>query len=206
MSVPEPAAGAPAGRHPSRLPSPSGFGRRRSRGVLIGGVLGAVALVGVMLGFGLRHDPSDVNSVLIGRTAPAFSLPSLEGHGHVSLADYQGKVVVLNFWASWCADCRVEQPAMVTAWRRFRSRGVEFVGVSFQDANSSARSYAGAMGSAWPLAVDPGSRTALAYGVYGVPETFFIGPDGRIAAKHIGPLSYRQLTGQIARLLPGAAS
>jgi cytochrome c biogenesis protein CcmG/thiol:disulfide interchange protein DsbE len=80
---------------------------------------------------------------------------------------------------------------------------VVLVGVDFQDDHPSALAYLAGTGAGWPVVADPGSRTALAYGVYGIPETFVIGPDGRVTAKHVGPVTYDQLVREITRLLPG---
>ena len=107
--------------------------------------------------------------------------------------------MVLNFWASWCADCRVEHKALQMALDRYRDQRVLFLGVSFEDQDGAARSYARQMGVGWPLLADPGSATAIDYGVTGVPETFVIGPDGRIVGKTIGPVRYGALARQIAR-------
>jgi len=111
----------------------------------------------------------------------------------------------VNFWASWCAECRVEQPALSAAWDRFRDAGVVLVGVDFQDDPPSALAYLAGTGVGWPVVDDPGSRTALAYGVYGIPETFVIGPDRRVSAKQVGPVTYDQLVREITRVLPGGS-
>jgi cytochrome c biogenesis protein CcmG/thiol:disulfide interchange protein DsbE len=79
------------------------------------------------------------------------------------------------------------------------------VGVDFQDDHPSALAYLAGTGAGWPVVADPGSRTALAYGVYGIPETFVIGPDGRVTAKHVGPVTYDQLVREITRVLPGGS-
>jgi cytochrome c biogenesis protein CcmG/thiol:disulfide interchange protein DsbE len=123
----------------------------------------------------------------------------------VRLGDLRGRVVVVNFWASWCAECRVEHPALSAAWNRFRDAGVVLVGIDFQDDHPSALAYLAGTGTGWPVVADPGSRTALAYGVYGIPETFVIGPDGRVTAKHVGPVTYDQLVREITRVLPGGS-
>jgi cytochrome c biogenesis protein CcmG, thiol:disulfide interchange protein DsbE len=109
--------------------------------------------------------------------------------------------VVLNFWASWCAECAQEHPALDAAWRRYRDQGVVVLGVTFEDGRADAARWARAQGVGWPVLSDPGSRTALAYGVSGVPETLFIGPDGRVAAKRVGPVTLALLTERIGRLL-----
>jgi cytochrome c biogenesis protein CcmG/thiol:disulfide interchange protein DsbE len=108
---------------------------------------------------------------------------------------------VLNFWASWCAECEIEHPALAAAWDRFRDQGVVFLGVPFQDAPSASRAYAARTGGDWPLLSDPSSSTALAYGVYGVPETFFIDARGRVASKQVGPVSYDRLIAEVGRLM-----
>ena len=181
--------------------------RRRRRGwVAVGGVVAAVALVASLLAFGLSRDPTQLRSPLVAKAAPDFALPTLDGGRTVRLADLRGQVVVLNFWASWCAECRVEHPALQAAWDRFRDQGVVFLGVPFQDAPSASKAYAAAVGGDWPLLADPSSSTALAYGVYGVPETFFIDARGRVASKHVGPVSYEQLIDEVSRLLEERAS
>jgi cytochrome c biogenesis protein CcmG, thiol:disulfide interchange protein DsbE len=167
----------------------------------VAGVVGAVALVAALLGFGLSRDPTRLRSPLVAKAAPDFSLPTLDGGDTVRLSNLRGQVVVLNFWASWCQECRVEHPALQAAWDRFRDQGVVFLGVPFQDAPSASKRYAAAMGGDWPLLSDPSSSTALAYGVYGVPETFFIDARGRVAAKRVGPVSYDQLIDEVSRLV-----
>lgn len=171
----------------------------------IGGVVAAVALVASVLSFGLGRDPTAIRSPLVSRPAPDFALRTVDGRRTVRLADLRGQVVMVNFWASWCAECRVEHPALAAAWERFRDAGVVLVGVDFQDARADALAYLAGSGATWPAVEDPGSRTALAYGVYGIPETFFIGPDGRIAAKHTGPVSYDQIVAEVGGLLPKGA-
>jgi cytochrome c biogenesis protein CcmG, thiol:disulfide interchange protein DsbE len=183
------------GRHPTGLASEAA--RRRWLPAVV--VLVAVGLIATLFAFGLRRDPSVVQPVLEGKDAPAFTLRGLDGSTGYSPRDLHGQVVVLNFWASWCADCRVEHTALQMAFDRYRDQRVLFLGVSFEDQEGAARSYARQMGVGWPLLDDPGSATAIDYGVTGVPETFVIGPDGRIVGKTIGPVRYAALSRQIAR-------
>lgn len=165
-------------------------------------VLGLVAL----LGFGLTRNPDDLPSPLVGEPAPAFSLPTLDGEETVSLADLSDRPVVVNFWASWCLACIQEHPALVRAWRRYRDRGVEMVGILYQDTPENARRYIRKRGGSWTQLLDPGTRTAIDFGVYGVPETFFIDAQGRVAHKHVGPVYDELLTNQIETLLQGVDS
>lgn len=168
-------------------------------------VVGVVALVASLLSFGLGRDPTAIKSPLVGKAAPAFSLKTLDGKSTINLLDLRGQVVIVNFWASWCTECRVEHDALSAAWDRYRDAGVVLVGVDFQDTRTDALNYMDQAAMTWPAVEDPGSRTALAYGVYGIPETFFIGPDGQIAAKDVGPVSYSRIAEQVDRLLPRVA-
>jgi cytochrome c biogenesis protein CcmG/thiol:disulfide interchange protein DsbE len=151
----------------------------------------------VLLASGLGRDPRELPSELVGRRAPAFSLPALTGDETLSLADLRGQVVVLNFWASWCAPCREEHQALDAAWERYRERGVVLLGVNVEDAREDALAYVSEMGGDWPLVTDPGSRTSIAYGRFGVPETFVIAPDGTIVAKEVGAATYGWLVDNI---------
>ena len=152
-------------------------------------VLGAV----VVLALGFRRDPHDIRTGTVGKPAAAFDLERLDGQGRIRLADYAGKVVVVNFWASWCIPCKQENPALVAAWERYRTSDVMFIGILYQDSLDAGRDYTRRMGNTWPSGVDDDGRIAFAYGVFGIPETFFIGPDGLIAGRHIGPIDEETL-------------
>jgi cytochrome c biogenesis protein CcmG/thiol:disulfide interchange protein DsbE len=185
---------------PAGDPTPS---RRRSRWWWA--ALVPIVAFAVLLASGLGRDPHALPSELVGRRAPAFALPVLRGGERIDLASLRGNVVVVNFWASWCVECREEHPALRAAWERYRERGVVFVGVDFEDAAADARRYADQAGGDWPLVTDPGSRTAIAFGVFGVPETYVIGPDGRVLAKRVGAVDYGWLTDRIEQALGGPA-
>jgi cytochrome c biogenesis protein CcmG, thiol:disulfide interchange protein DsbE len=178
-------------------------GERRRRWLTLTGLGLVIALAATVFAFGLGRDPNLLRSPLVGRAAPAFSLPTVDGDGTIQLSDFRGQVVVINFWASWCAPCRTEHPALMTAWARYRDQGVVFVGIHFQDTTANALTYRAELGGDWPLLSDAGTRTALDYGVVGIPETFFIGPDGTVAYKHTGPVTYPLLVDQISHLLNG---
>ena len=174
---------------------------RRHRGRTIAIVLAPVVLFALLLATGLGKDPRALPSELIGKPAPPFSLPRLDADGTIASKDLAGQVVVLNFWASWCVPCREEHTALQDAWSRYRERGVVVLGVSFEDSAEGAMDFRDEIGGDWPLATDPGSKTAIAYGVFGVPETFVIAPDGTVAAKTTGAVSYDWLTDQVERAL-----
>lgn len=167
----------------------------------------------LLFAFGLSRDPNVLPSTLPGRIAPDFALARMEpGPGGaagtagsadtVRLSELRGQVVVLNFWASWCPPCRTEHPALSAAARAYADRGVRFFGLLYQDRPDNARRWIEEMGGqSYPTLLDPGSRTAIAYGLAGVPETVFIGPDGRVAYKRIGPVTPTLLAERIEALL-----
>lgn len=172
--------------------------RRWTLAAVVAMVVGSTA---VLLGAGLTHDPNRVPAVLEGRAAPDFDLATIDGSQRVHLADLRGQVVVLNFWASWCVACRQEEPVLGDAFQRYRDRGATVVGISFQDSATDASAFVTAHQLPWPLLNDPGSRTGLAYGVTGLPETYFIATDGRVAHKVAGPVTARLVQQEVARLL-----
>jgi len=176
-------------------------------------LIGALAVVPIvlLLQFGLRHDPHEIASPLPGRPAPSFSLPvfvqgtAAERLGSsldtARLAALKGDVVVLNFWASWCLACRDEHPALGEVASRYAGTDVHFFGVLYNDTPRNGREWLDRMGPvSYPSLLDPGARTAINYGLYGVPETFFIGRDGKVAYKHVGPLTPAVLEEKIAAL------
>ena len=175
----------------------------RRVGLALAFVLPTVAL----LAFGMTRDPRALPSTLPGKPAPAFDLEVMRYAGapesppRAVLARHRGEVVVLNFWASWCLACRTEHEALSRTAERFRGRGAHVYGVLYSDSpENGARWIARMGGQSYPSLLDPGSRTAIDYGLYGVPETFIIGPDGRVAYKHVGPVSEALLAEWIERL------
>lgn len=166
-------------------------------------VLVFVPVVAV-LAFGFGRDPHAVPFALRDRPAPAFALPALRGDGTVSLADYRGRAVVLNFWASWCIPCAHEQPVLDWASREWADRA-QFVGVVYQDTRERALAYLDEHGAAFPHAVDANSSVALDYGLAGVPETFFIDARGVIRDKHVGPLTPPDLVERLRRVTAAEA-
>ena len=161
-------------RHPTAPAFSAADGRphRRGRWTLGGTVVVGVSLFSALLAFGLSRDPSVIRSPLLGRPAPDFTLRTLLSGKKIQLSQLRGRVVVINFWASWCAACREEHPAPIAAWLRYRDQGVVMLGIDYQDRISAALAFMREMGGDWPMLEDPGGKVALSYGVYGVPETF----------------------------------
>lgn len=150
-----------------------------------------VALFAFRLGAG---DPSRIPSALIGRPAPATTLPPLEGLVRdgasvpgLDPAVFAGRVSVVNVWASWCVPCHDEAPLLMQLAADNR---IQIVGINYKDAPDNARRFLGRYGNPFrAVGVDANGRGAIEWGVYGVPETFIVGSDGRIAYKLIGPIT-----------------
>ena len=153
----------------------------------------------VFLAIGFRFDPRTIESPLIGKLAPQFSLVDLDGR-ELDLADLAGQPVVINFWATWCQPCVVEHPILVEASQRYEGK-VHFLGIVYQDEASAIERFIGARGAWGPSLIDPGSQVAIAYGVYGAPETFILDAEGTVAHKITGMLSWQTLTGVLGELL-----
>lgn len=159
------------------------------------GALGLLALLGyaMLTGAGKPGRPSGVtinNKIatlaILDRPAPDFSL-TLFGTGEtLRLSDLRGKVVVLNFWASWCPPCRQEAPTFQRVWETYKDRGVVFVGVDIWDTDEDAAAFLREFGITYPTGPDPNGEIAIDYGLTGIPETYFITRDGMIAQKAIG--------------------
>jgi cytochrome c biogenesis protein CcmG/thiol:disulfide interchange protein DsbE len=174
------------------------------------GFLALAALFLVRLGSG---DASRIPSALIGRTAPQTDLPAVEGlerNGRpvpgIAAADFKGTVTVLNVWASWCVPCHDEAPLLLQLAGDSRIR---VVGINYKDQADNARRFLGRYGNPFAASgADANGRAAIEWGVYGVPETFIIGRDGRIAYKLVGPITTDNLDGfvkpEIEKALAGS--
>ena len=157
------------------------------RWVGYGVALSTISLA-VVLASRFGHDPAFIPSPLIGKAAPDFTLETLDGTGNVSLTDLKGDIVVVNFFAQWCLECQKEHDDLVATSNAFAGDGVTFVQIAYQEDPEVTLAWLameGMSGSTHYLA-DPGSRTAIAFGVFGIPETFFIDPDGVVVGKIIG--------------------
>ena len=123
-----------------------------------------------------------------GGLAPDFTFTTFEGET-ISLADLQGKGVVVNFWASWCDPCREEATLLEQAWRREQGNGIVFIGLDYLDQEPAAKAYLEEFDVTYPNGPDLQSRAARRYGIKGVPETYFITPEGQIVQTVIGPVT-----------------
>lgn len=138
---------------------------------------------------------------IIGTEAPPFELVDLDGNT-VRIADFAGQAIVLNFWATWCQPCAQEHPNLLKAAEQFQPQGVVFIGLLYDDDVQKAKDYLGWAGSGYPTVVDVGGAVADAYGVTGVPETYFINANGVIVDKVAQPmLRYEDLSRRVVAAL-----
>lgn len=162
------------------------------------------ALAGLFYGRLFGGDPSEIPSVLIGRPAPEFNLPPVDGLARdgapvpgLARADLLGKVSVVNVFASWCVPCRDEHPFLINLSGDTRFR---LVGLNYKDEAENATRFLGALGNPYEaVGADESGRVGIDWGVYGVPETFVVDASGTITYKHIGPLTAESV---MDKLLP----
>ncbi|MBI4277586.1 MAG: TlpA family protein disulfide reductase [Armatimonadetes bacterium] len=156
-----------------------------------------------VLAFGFTRNPRAIPSPLIGGPAPVFTLPLFTG-STLDTRTLRGKVLVVNFWASWCYPaCYEEAPRLQRVWERFRDLGVVVIGVNIQDQERPAREFIRQFGQTFPNGMDRTGRISIDFGVYGVPETFIVSQDGRIVAKYVGAVPGEWMVDHIERLLGG---
>jgi cytochrome c biogenesis protein CcmG/thiol:disulfide interchange protein DsbE len=174
-----------------------------SRKVLLAALAVVVAVVAMAAAFAGRfgEDPRAVASPLVGKPAPSRDLELLDEDGTLSLDEMRGEVVVVNFWASWCVPCRAEHGELSSAAQRYRSEGVTFVGIVYQDTEGAARDFLDRLGRPYVNVSDPGSRAAIDFGLFGVPETFVIDREGIVRTRHAGPVTMEALSASIDPLL-----
>lgn len=162
--------------------------------------LGAFVVLVVFLFIGLRLNPREVPSPLIGKPAPAFQLQQLhQPEKTLTPKDNLGKVWLLNVWASWCASCREEHPMLV---QLAKSGVAPIYGLNYKDKRNDALGWLRQFGDPYTVSIaDPEGRTGIDYGVYGVPETFVIDKNGLIRYKQIGPVTQEALEKKILPLV-----
>jgi cytochrome c biogenesis protein CcmG/thiol:disulfide interchange protein DsbE len=169
--------------------------RRRPRAVMIAALAVAV-VVGALVAVLATRPPAsstEAASPLLGKPAPPITGTALTG-GPVDLSTMRGRFVVVNFFASWCPPCQVEEPELVQFAFQHRSAGdAQVLGVVFADRNASAAHFLATTGGDWPAVGDPNGQVALQYGVRGPPETFVVAPDGLVVARLVGAVKSTDL-------------
>jgi cytochrome c biogenesis protein CcmG/thiol:disulfide interchange protein DsbE len=181
---------------PTATPQPQGGLSLGSIVLLVG-----VALTALVFGVALvqRHQMQPTSG-----PAPAFSVVTYDGE-EIALADLRGRIVVINFWASWCGPCRVEAPDLQRVWERYQDQDVVVLGIAYTDTDSKALAFIDEFGITYPNAPDTGTRISAAYNIQGVPESFVVDAQGNIAHYFFGPTSERAITEVLERLLSGEA-
>jgi cytochrome c biogenesis protein CcmG/thiol:disulfide interchange protein DsbE len=167
-----------------------------NRRILAAGLLLTLPLVGVLVA-GLGRDMT-VRSPLVGRPAPAFSLRRVGGGAPVGTAELRGRPAVVNFWATWCVPCYQEHGVLTRAARALEGR-VGFVGVVYEDTEENVQRFVQEQGASYPSLVDEEGKTAIAYGIFGVPETFFLDASGTVVSKFVGPLDDARLAAELRK-------
>ncbi len=177
--------------------SPTSALRRRL--LLAMPVIGFAGLAAVFA-WGISRDPNELPSALIGKEVPRFDLPSVEGRTlGLASKDLFGEVSLVNVFASWCVACRAEHPLFM---RLARNKSVPIHGLNYKDRPQDAAQWLNTLGDPYTrTGADRDGRVAIDWGVYGVPETFVVGADGRIAHKHIGPITEQALRETILPLV-----
>ena len=182
------------------------------RAVILGSSLLIMAAFFSLLGWALARSGGipgglGVNNVfgevrIQEKPAPDFTLQLLD-RGSVKLGDFKGKVVLIDFWASWCPPCREEAPGLAQVYTEYRDLGVEFIGISIWDRLGDAEDYAQLFGITYPSGLDSEGTILVDYAVRGIPEKFFIDAQGRMVAKFIGPSNVDDLRETLDQMLAG---
>ena len=149
------------------------------KGLGLGGILLLLAVVAIALVFGLALARKNQTQPTAG-PAPDFTLTTLDG-AQINLASLKGRVVVVNFWASWCGPCRQEAPVLERVWQQYKDKDVVIVGIAYTDTENNAKAYLQQFGNTYPNGLDIGTKISEMYNIQGVPETFIIDRKGNIS-------------------------
>jgi cytochrome c biogenesis protein CcmG/thiol:disulfide interchange protein DsbE len=166
--------------------------------------IAVLAVIG-LLGYGLLN--KSAKALEPGETVPPTALPKLDGQGTASVADYRGRWVLVNVWASWCVPCRDESPALERFYRAHRGQRFTILGVDSNDLSDDALSFVRRYGVTYPQLRDgSGDFSQGELGTTGVPESFLVGPDGKLALHRLGPVTPAYLDSNVVPYLTGEAT
>lgn len=182
------------------IPAPGARRGRYRRAAILAVAAVAFLAVATFLGWALQRDPDGRESAGVGKPAATFALPLLRG-GEVSFESLRGRPTFVYFWASWCVPCREETPFIERAFAEWGPRGVQFLGINMQDSENDALAFLDEFRPEYANARDTTGRTYIEYGVYGVPEAFFIDSRGIVVERWVGGLSEEQLKESLGRLV-----
>ena len=179
--------------------------RGRAGLILASLIVISTAVIAGVFASRLSGDPQPSPSPLIGAPAPVLTLPLLDGSAETTIPPPEAQVTLINFFASWCLECRVEHADLLAVADAFFGSGVRLIQVAYQDRTDDAIAFLNEMGVSPRVAYlsDPDSRAAISFGVFGVPETYVIGPDGKVTQRIAGPSNALILGREIDRILGG---
>jgi cytochrome c biogenesis protein CcmG, thiol:disulfide interchange protein DsbE len=158
-----------------------------------------------LFAFGFRRDSRYIKSPLLAKPAAPFTVTLFDGK-KVSLAGLRGKAVFLNFWSSWCPPCREEAKDLEAAWKHVQNNNMVFLGVALQDTDKDSKAFLEEFGITYPNGKDETGKISVDYGTWGIPESFFIDPQGRITYKHVGGIRAALVTAKLEEALKGIVS
>jgi cytochrome c biogenesis protein CcmG/thiol:disulfide interchange protein DsbE len=183
-------------------PPPAGPSSRGK--IVLVAIIAAVLIGGGVIFLGMRNSATDRPD----EEAPDFEMVFFDGYEwqsrpNAELSDFAGQPVVLNFWASWCVECKVEADLLEDTWQKYRDDGVVFLGVAYIDVEPKSLAYLDEYGITYPNAPDLRSSISSKYDITGVPETFFIDRNGEVVHIQLGPVNETMLTSLIDQMLAG---
>jgi cytochrome c biogenesis protein CcmG/thiol:disulfide interchange protein DsbE len=158
-----------------------------------------------LLAYGFTRDSHYIKSPLLAKPAAPFTVTLFDGR-KLTLNDLRGKAVFLNFWASWCPPCRAEARDLEAAWQRIKDQDMVFLGVAMQDTEKDSRAFLDEFKITYPNGREASGKMAVDFGVWGIPESFFIDPQGRITYKHVGGIHAELVTAKLEEARKGIAS
>jgi cytochrome c biogenesis protein CcmG, thiol:disulfide interchange protein DsbE len=168
-------------------------------------MMAIIAPILALLAYGFTRDSRYIVSPLIAKPATPFTLTLFDGR-KLSLADLRGKAVFLNFWASWCLPCREEARELEAAWQKIKGNNLVFLGVAVQDSDKDALEFLKEFNITYPNGKDESAKIAVDYGTWGIPESFFIDPQGRITYKHVGGIRAALVVSKLEEAAKGIVS
>jgi peroxiredoxin len=183
-----------------RLPVPET--RRRKIGATVGLAVGILVLVAAGVAMWGSGQSGSSGRPIAGQAAPDFTLDLLDG-STITLSELRGRVVVVNFWATWCPPCEDELPDLQTIWEDYQAEGIVLIGVAFDEGEPAVQEMAARLGVTFPLGLEAEDSISAAYGVTGMPETFVVDQEGRVVYVHVGPVTAEELRPELDNLLVG---
>jgi cytochrome c biogenesis protein CcmG/thiol:disulfide interchange protein DsbE len=164
-----------------------------------------IAPILALLAFGFTRDSRYIVSPLIAKPATPFTVTTFNGD-KLTLNDLRGKAVFLNFWASWCLPCRAEARDLETAWQKVKDKNMVFLGVALQDTDKNSLEFLKEFNVTYPNGKDESGKIGVDYGTWGIPESFFIDPKGRITYKHVGGIRAALVIAKLEEATKGIVS